>query len=235
MNPRTRAIISSGQIQQRPAVHECGKHDPRFVKGETLERAAIGANAPDVHLIRWKPANEIDEGTIRRPHFKVIVDARVRNQDLPGGSLLQIAHEHRIAGAACVIHEPPAIGRPVSFRGVGSIAIHKRAELTANRRHRPAPRLHTARRIPQTNPQRDERSIRREGHVGSREISEIRRAAVREIAEAVGPNLTHPGIPRTRAIGDERDELPVAGNRDLLLGRVPICQPRERGSSKRIA
>src|SRR4029453_16230640 len=107
MNPRTRAIISGGQIQQRPAVHECGEHDPRFVKGETLGRTAIGANAPDVHLIRWKPANEIDEGTIWRPHWKVIVGSRVRYQDLPGGSLLQVAHEHRIAWVARVIRQPP--------------------------------------------------------------------------------------------------------------------------------
>src|SRR5262249_54075348 len=71
-------------------------------------------------------------------------------------------------------------------------------------------------------------------NVGNLMIAQPRRAAVREIAEAVGPDLAHPRIPCTRAVGNKRDELPVAGNRDLLLGPVPIRQPRERGSGKRI-
>ena len=65
-------------------------------------------------------------------------------------------------------------------------------------------------------------------------IPQLRHAALGEVVDVAGPDLAHPGVPRSIAVGEKGDELPVARNGGVMLRSLEIRQPRDRRAFERI-
>ena len=166
-----------------------------------------------------------------RPDGKVVVDARPRHIDLPPDLLVGLGDEHRIAFRRRVVHDAPAVGRPVELGDAFQVGP-KRA---AHRRNRP-PGIDQAAAggIRHATPEGDQRPVWRKANSAGRGIPQLQHTAFGEVVDVAGPDLADPGVPRAITVGEKSDELPVARNGGVMLRSLEIRQPRELRAFQRI-
>src|SRR5581483_1384443 len=134
VQPRSIAAAIRRQVEHRPRVHENGIADAGTLERDPLRHGAIGAYAPEIHFVRHRALNEVDEGLIARPHGEMRVTSWRRDEDLPPRhDVARGGHEHRIAWSRRVIDETAPVAGPI---GLGR-SIEIRPDRSAQRRNRP--------------------------------------------------------------------------------------------------
>ena len=159
------------------------------------------------------------------------MDAWPRHIDLTPDLLVERGDEHRIAWRWRVEHDASTVGRPVELGDAFQVGPKR----PAHRGNRPPGIDQTAAGgIRHATPEGDQRPVWRKANRAGGGIPQLRQTAFGEVVDVAGPDLADPRVPRSIAVGEKRDELPVARNGGVMLRSLEIGQPRELRAFQRI-
>ncbi len=113
VQPRSRAIVCGCRVEESAIVEQHRIRNLRVVRRDSFRRtAAIGGDAPDVHLVWWQPFREIDEPAVGRPREIMAMHPRLGDENSSRAGAVAVGDVDRIAGRRLVIRQLRSVRRP---------------------------------------------------------------------------------------------------------------------------